>query len=121
MLIISFHIKGIVYKKFVLEDQKVNSVYYCDVLRRLRKNSPQTLAKKELAVTTRQRTVSRLFLHQGVCRRDSVSVFRRNHYIEIVSVSGPDLETKPSFIYWAKLGRFHLQTETESSLRNVVA
>jgi hypothetical protein len=35
MLIISFNIKEIVDKEFVLAGQTVNSVYYCDVLRRL--------------------------------------------------------------------------------------
>jgi hypothetical protein len=33
-----FDIKGIVHKDFVLAGQKVNSAYYCDVLRRLREN-----------------------------------------------------------------------------------
>jgi hypothetical protein len=30
MLIIFIHIKGIVYKQFVLADQTVNSEYFCD-------------------------------------------------------------------------------------------
>jgi hypothetical protein len=38
MLIIFFYIKGIVNKEFALAGQAVNSVYYCDVLRRLREN-----------------------------------------------------------------------------------
>jgi hypothetical protein len=38
MLIISFHIKGIVHKEFVLADQTVDSAYCCDVLRRLSVN-----------------------------------------------------------------------------------
>jgi hypothetical protein len=32
MLIIFSDIKGIVYKEFVLEGQRVNSAYYCEVL-----------------------------------------------------------------------------------------
>jgi hypothetical protein len=38
ILIFSVDIKGIVHKEFVLAGQTVNSAYYCDVLRRLRKN-----------------------------------------------------------------------------------
>jgi hypothetical protein len=38
MLIIFFVIKGIVHKEFILAGQRVNSTYYCDVLRRLREN-----------------------------------------------------------------------------------
>jgi hypothetical protein len=38
MLIISFGVKGIVKKEFVLAGQTVNSAYYCDVLRRRREN-----------------------------------------------------------------------------------
>jgi hypothetical protein len=38
MLIIFFDIMGIVYKEFVLASQTVNSIYYCDVLRRLHEN-----------------------------------------------------------------------------------
>jgi hypothetical protein len=33
-----FDIKGIVNKEFVLTEHKVNSAFYCDVLRLLRKN-----------------------------------------------------------------------------------
>jgi hypothetical protein len=32
MFIISFDFKGVAHKAFVLEDQTVNSAYYCDVL-----------------------------------------------------------------------------------------
>jgi hypothetical protein len=52
MLIILFHIKGIVHKEFILTGQAVNSAYYCDVLWRLRENVPRTLATKELAIAT---------------------------------------------------------------------
>jgi hypothetical protein len=38
MLIIFFNIKGIVHKEFILADQTVKLVYYCDVLWRLRGN-----------------------------------------------------------------------------------
>jgi hypothetical protein len=38
MLIIFFNIKGIVHKEVVPAVQRVNSVYYCDVLRLLREN-----------------------------------------------------------------------------------
>jgi hypothetical protein len=37
-LIIFFDVKGIVHKEFVLARQIVNSVYFCDALRRLREN-----------------------------------------------------------------------------------
>jgi hypothetical protein len=38
MLIISFDIKGIVHKEFVLTDQTVNTAYFCDISLRLREN-----------------------------------------------------------------------------------
>jgi hypothetical protein len=38
MLIISFNIKGIVHKEFVLVAQTVNYVYNCDVLRKMRES-----------------------------------------------------------------------------------
>jgi hypothetical protein len=38
MLIIFFDIKGIVHKEFILAGQTVNSIYYCDILRRLCEN-----------------------------------------------------------------------------------
>jgi hypothetical protein len=38
MLSIFFNIKGIVHKEFVLAGQTVNSAYYCDILRQLRKS-----------------------------------------------------------------------------------
>jgi hypothetical protein len=38
MLIIFGDVKGDVHKEFVLAGQAVNSVYYCDVSRRLREN-----------------------------------------------------------------------------------
>jgi hypothetical protein len=41
MLIISFDIKGIAHKEFVLADQTVNTAYYYDILRRLPENVPR--------------------------------------------------------------------------------
>jgi hypothetical protein len=38
MIIIFFDIKGIFHKEFILAVHTVISAYYCDVLRRLRKN-----------------------------------------------------------------------------------
>jgi hypothetical protein len=38
MLIIFFALQPTVHKEFVMPSQTVNSVYYCDVLRRLREN-----------------------------------------------------------------------------------
>jgi hypothetical protein len=38
MLIISFDIRGIVYKEFVLAGKTVNFTYYCDILQRLLEN-----------------------------------------------------------------------------------
>jgi hypothetical protein len=62
MLIIFFDIMGIVHKDFDLPDQTVNSALYCDVLRVLGENvaktSPRTLATRELAAASRQRSVS---------------------------------------------------------------
>jgi hypothetical protein len=39
-------------KQFFLAGQRVNSAYYCDVLRHLLKNSPRNLAATELAVAS---------------------------------------------------------------------
>jgi hypothetical protein len=61
MLIIFFNIKEIVHKEFFLVGQTVNSAYYCDLLWRMCedvKTSPRTLATKEMAVASWQRTIS---------------------------------------------------------------
>jgi hypothetical protein len=39
MLIIFFHIKGIVHKEFGLAGQTVSSAYFCDLLLRLHENA----------------------------------------------------------------------------------
>jgi hypothetical protein len=51
MLIISFDIKGIVHKEFVLTGQTVNSAYFSDILRRVheivRRLAPELWGKKD--------------------------------------------------------------------------
>jgi hypothetical protein len=69
MLIIFFDIKRIVHKECVLSDQTIHSAYYCVVLRRVRENSPRTLATKELAVESRQSTFhNSLFTNEFVTK-----------------------------------------------------
>jgi hypothetical protein len=63
MLIIRFDINGTVLIEFVLAGQTVISAYYCDVLRRLPENMRRLrpeLWRKELAVASRQSTVSHI-------------------------------------------------------------
>jgi hypothetical protein len=64
VLIIFFDIKRIVHKEFILAGQKVNSPYYCDVLRRLRENTrrlhPELWQQRTGCCTT---TMHRLTLH----------------------------------------------------------
>jgi hypothetical protein len=64
ILSIFFDIKGIVHKEFALSGQTVDYAYYCDVLRRLRKNVRDfapNLGDKRTCVASRQRTVSCFF------------------------------------------------------------
>jgi hypothetical protein len=61
-----------VHKEFVLARRTVNSAYYCDVLRRVRKNVRrlrlQNLTTKELAVESRQWPVSHFVFGRAVSR-----------------------------------------------------
>jgi hypothetical protein len=68
MLIIFFDIKRTVHNEFTLKGQTVNSAYYCDILRRLRENVRRLLRElwQQLAVATRQRTVSHFLCEQGI-------------------------------------------------------
>jgi hypothetical protein len=64
MFITFFNIKGIVHKEFVLEGQTVNFAYHCDILWGLLENvktSLQTLAIKELAAASQQRSHTSFF------------------------------------------------------------
>jgi hypothetical protein len=79
MLITFFHIKGIVYKEFVLAGQTVNSAYYRDVLRRLRYNVhrlkalrmivdapwyvPNTLIRPDLQIPSVKKEISQYSSH----------------------------------------------------------
>jgi hypothetical protein len=62
------------------------------------------------------------FIYNTTFRRlNTISVFRWNLFSwaqQIVLLSGP--ETEISSIYWAQRRNFHMKTEAEFSLRNVV-
>jgi hypothetical protein len=64
---IFFDKKGIVNKEFDLGGQTATCAYYCDILWQLRENSPQTLSTRELAVASRQRTVTHFLFRYGIC------------------------------------------------------
>jgi hypothetical protein len=69
MLIIFFDIKGIVQKKFVLAGRTVNSAYYCDVLWLLPdmcKDFAPKSGEKEMALASRQCTISHFLFHQAI-------------------------------------------------------
>jgi hypothetical protein len=69
MLNIFFEIKRIVHKAFALEIQTVKSTYDCDFYGdcvKMCEDSTPKLGAKEVAVASRQRTVSHFFFHQGI-------------------------------------------------------
>jgi hypothetical protein len=65
VLIIFFHIKGIVLKEFILASQTVSSAYYCDMLWRLRENV-QKLWQQKNWLLHYDNTLS----HTSVCTRE---------------------------------------------------
>jgi hypothetical protein len=70
MFIISFHIKEIVHKEFVLAGQTVNLHIllrrFTSIECKCAKPPPRTLATKVLSVVSRQLTVSHFHFHQGI-------------------------------------------------------
>jgi hypothetical protein len=87
MLIILFGIKRIVHKEFVLEVQTVNSIHYCDVLWRLRENVPRlrhiTLSAKDLAVASRQLTVSHFLFIREFFTKSNMTVVTQPPYFSV--------------------------------------
>jgi hypothetical protein len=71
IMLIFFDIKRIVHKELVMEGQTVNFAYSFDISWLLRENvlSARTYASTELAVASRQSTVSHFYSNQFLPKR----------------------------------------------------
>jgi hypothetical protein len=122
MLMIFFDIKLSVHKHLFLAGQTVNSAYCCDILRRLRekvsKTLPRTLATKELAVASQQRTVSHVVDQKQHDCRPPLTLLLSVSMIE-------DKRERPPFRHnWGDRGRIagglntHIEHDFQDTFKN---
>jgi hypothetical protein len=98
-----FDIKGIVHKEIVMANQPVDSPATAS---KCAKNSSQTLGTKELAVASRQRTVSHFLFHQGIFCLKQHDCHPHKSYFSVFPRLKVKLETKrpPFWHNWGDQG-----------------
>jgi hypothetical protein len=74
MLNISFNMNGIVHKEFIVAGSAVYCECFTTTAWKFAKISPQTLATKELAVVSRQHTVSHFYTREIFLTKNNISV-----------------------------------------------
>jgi hypothetical protein len=85
MIIIFFYFKRVVHKEFVRAGNPVYfAYYYQDLRRKYEKISLRNLATKELALPSRQRTVSHFLFHHGILTSNNTTVVPHLLYFSLL-------------------------------------